>query len=43
MNLKENDSVIFGKGVGQEIEVFGEKGMIMKEGDIFGIYVGYEE
>jgi chaperonin GroES len=43
INLKENDIVIFGKGVGQEIEVHGEKGMIMREGDIFGVYVGYEE
>ena len=37
MSVKKNDKVIYGKYSGNEIEIDGEKYVILKEGDILGI------
>ncbi len=37
MSVKKNDEVIYGKYMGNEIEIDGEKYVILRESDILGI------
>ena len=37
MSVKKNDEVIYGKYMGNDIEIDGEKYVILKESDILGI------
>jgi len=37
MSVKKDDEVVYGKYMGNEIEVDGEKYVIVREGDILGI------
>lgn len=37
MVLKENDTVLYGKYAGQEIEVDGEKCLIMRQADVLAV------
>ena len=37
MSVKKNDQVIYGKYIGSEIEIEGDKYVILKESDILGI------
>ena len=37
MNVKKGDTVLFGKYSGSELKIGGEKYLIMREEDIFGI------
>jgi chaperonin GroES len=37
MSVKKNDRVIYGKYMGNEVEIDGEKYVILREGDILGI------
>ncbi len=37
MSVKKNDEVIYGKYMGNDIEINGEKYVILKESDILGI------
>jgi chaperonin GroES len=37
MSVKKNDKVIYGKYMGSEVEIDGEKYVILREGDILGI------
>jgi len=37
MSVKKNDQVIYAKYIGSEIEIEGDKYVILKEGDILGI------
>lgn len=37
MVLKENDTVLYGKYAGQEIEVDGEKYLIMRQADVLAV------
>jgi len=38
MTVKEGDQVLYGKYAGTEIELDGEKLLIMRQGDILGIF-----
>jgi chaperonin GroES len=42
MTVHVGDKVLFGKGIGQEIDVYDEKCLLMQEGEIFGILKGYD-
>ncbi len=37
MSVKKNDEVIYGKYLGNEVEIEGEKYVIVREGDLLGI------
>jgi len=37
MSVKKNDEVIYGKYIGNEVEIEGEKYVIVREGDLLGI------
>ena len=37
MILKENDTVLYGKYAGQEIEIDGEKYLIMRQSDVLAV------
>ena len=37
MSVKKKDKVLYGKYIGSEIEIEGDKYVILKEGDILGI------
>jgi len=37
MSVKKNDKVIYGKYMGNEVEIDGEKHVILRESDILGI------
>lgn len=37
MSVKKNDEVIYGKYIGNEVEIDGEKYVIVREGDLLGI------
>ena len=37
MSVKKNDEVIYGKYVGNDVEIDGEKLVIVREGDLLGI------
>jgi len=37
MSVKKNDEVIYGKYIGSEVEIDGEKYVILRESDILGI------
>ena len=37
MILKENDTVLYGKYAGQEIEIEGEKYLIMRQADVLAV------
>lgn len=37
MILKENDTVLYGKYAGQEIEIDGEKYLIMRQADVLAV------
>lgn len=37
MTVKKNDEVIYGKYIGNEVEIDGEKYVILRENDILGI------
>jgi len=37
MILKENDTVLYGKYAGQEIEIEGEKYLIMRQSDVLAV------
>jgi chaperonin GroES len=37
MNVKKNDEVIYAKYIGSEIEIDGEKFVILRESDVLGI------
>jgi chaperonin GroES len=37
MSVKKNDEVIYGKYMGNEVEIEGEKYVIVREGDLLGI------
>jgi chaperonin GroES len=37
MNIKKNDEVLFPKYMGNDVEIDGEKYVILKEHDILGI------
>lgn len=39
VDVKEGDTIIFGKYSGQEIKVDGEELLIMKEDDVYGVVV----
>ena len=38
MNVKQGDTVLYGKYSGTEIEIDGEKLMIMRESELLGVY-----
>jgi chaperonin GroES len=40
MSVKKNDKVIYGKYMGSEVEIDGEKYVILREDDILGIVEG---
>ena len=40
MSVKKNDKVIYGKYMGNEVEIDGEKYVILREDDILGIVEG---
>jgi len=37
MSVKKNDEVIYGKYIGNEVEIDGEKYVILRENDILGV------
>ena len=37
MSVKKNDEVIYGKFIGNEVEINGEKYVILRENDILGV------
>ena len=37
MTLKEGDKVVFGKFAGSEVEIEGQKLLLLKEEDVFGV------
>jgi len=37
MSVKKNDEVIYSKYIGNEVEIDGEKYVVLREGDILGI------
>ena len=37
MNVKKNDEVIYAKYIGSEVEIDGEKFVVLRESDVFGI------
>jgi chaperonin GroES len=37
MSVKKNDEVVYGKYMGNEVEVDGEKYVIVREGDVLGV------
>ncbi len=37
MSVKKNDEVIYGKYMGNEVEIDGDKYVILREGDVLGI------
>jgi chaperonin GroES len=40
MSLKKNDKVVYGKYIGSEVEIDGEKYVIIRESDILGVVEG---
>ena len=40
MTLKKNDKVVYGKYIGSEVEIDGEKYVIIRESDILGVVEG---
>ena len=38
MNVKQGDTVLYGKYAGTEIEIDGDKLMIMRESELLGVY-----
>lgn len=42
LTVKKGDKVLFGKGIGIPFDIDNKEYLLMSEGDLFGIYKGFE-